>query len=165
MKWIVFGLASLLLAAAPTTTVELPQSLRTYTSWQRITPFGYSIPGHFARLCVAPAHEGEVIEDTDYYSGLWGIEPGNVPVRVFANPVAQTSVFTKDKFPEGSILVKEKLQRVDNKLTVHQGVMIKSKKGWEFSYYPYVEGATFEACARCHNTAQHDSVFTPYLKK
>ena len=61
--------------------------------------------------------------------------------------------------------MKEKLQRSGYGVIVHQGVMIKGKKGWEFSYYPSYQGDSFERCVECHKTAEHDFVFTPYLKK
>lgn len=168
MKPALLVFAILVLAVTSTKTVEFPQHLRSYTTWQRITPDRYSVPSSLSRLCVAPPHPGQVIEDSDYNSPFGPFdeaELSSVPVGVFANPVALTSVFTKDQFPEGSILIKEKQQGPAYASTTHQGVMIKTKKGWEFSYYPYVKGATFEACAACHKTAEHDFVFTPYLKK
>jgi hypothetical protein len=154
MKGGVLALTILLFAASSPEIVEFPQSLRSYTTWQRITPDKYSVPGQLSILCTLPAHQGEVVD-----------EDAQVRVRVFANPVALTSVFTKDPFPEGSILIKEKQPGPLYASTIHQGVMTKTKKGWEFSFYPYYKGATFDQCAACHSTAEHDFVFTPYLKK
>jgi hypothetical protein len=68
MKWVALALSVLRLASTPTKTLELPEAIRTYTSWQQISPQKYSIPGHLSTLCVAPAHPGEVIEETDLHA-------------------------------------------------------------------------------------------------
>ena len=165
MRSVVLGFAILLLGASSSKPMELPEIIKIYSSWTQITPSDYSIPGHLSRLCVLPAHPGEIVED----------DGTNVPVRVYANDLALTALRTRNPFPIGSVFVKEKHQITSEKETfdfgsifadnLNVGIMIKSTEGWQFSYYPSARNAAYRDCAACHKTAKHDFVFTPYLKK
>ncbi|HXH37051.1 MAG TPA: cytochrome P460 family protein [Thermoanaerobaculia bacterium] len=154
-----------LLVAAPTKVemVTLPPSLADYTSWQRLTPDGYSIPPQLALLCTAPAPAPSP-KSVEVYG-----PHANTFVRVFANPIAARALNSHVLFPEGSILVKEKLRDVRTGIPSAHGIMIKRSKGfnpstadWEFLFYPSERSASFANCANCHQSAEHDFVFGSY---
>lgn len=147
-------------AASRVEMVTLPPSLAEYTAWRKLTPDGYSIPPQLAALCTspAPAPSPKRVE-------VFGPH-ANTFVRVFANPLAVRALSARDVFPEGSILVKEKL---NSTVPSAHGVMIKRAKGfnpstadWEFLFYPSQRSASFTTCADCHRSAPHDFVFGSY---
>jgi hypothetical protein len=141
----------------------LPRSLAEYTTWRRLTPDGYSISPQLAVLCTAPAPAPSP-KNVDV------IGPhANTFVRVFANPLAAGALDSRGVFPEGSILVKEKLRDASSGTPSAHGVMIKRRKGfnsstadWEFLFYPSERFASFTNCSNCHQSAQHDFVFGSY---
>jgi hypothetical protein len=147
-------------AASRGEMVTLPPSLAEYNTWRRLTPDGYSIPPQLALLCTspAPAPSPKIVE-------VFGPH-ANTFVRVFANPLAARALNAHGVFPEGSILVKEKLRGA---IPSAHGVMIKRAKGfnpstadWEFLFYPSERSASFNSCADCHRSAPHDFVFGSY---
>jgi hypothetical protein len=140
--------------------VTLPPSLAEYTTWRRLTPDGYSIPPQLATLCTSP-----VAAPSPKSMEVFGPH-ANTFVRVFANPLAARAINSRGVFPEGSILVKEKLR---DAIPSAHGVMIKRAKGfnpsttdWEFLFYPSERSASFTTCADCHRSAPHDFVFGSY---
>jgi len=150
-------------AASRAAMTVLPPSLAEYTSWQRLTPDGYSIPPQLALLCTppAPASSPKSVE-------VYGPH-ANTFVRVFANPIAARALNSHVLFPEGSILVKEKLRDGRSDIPSAHGVMIKRAKGfnpstadWEFLFYPSERSASFTSCSNCHRSAPHDFVFGSY---
>lgn len=144
----------------------LPPALAEYKTWRQLTPEGYSIPPQLALLCTAPAPapSRQSIETFGPHA--------NTFVRVFGNPLAVRALTSRGSFPEGSILVKEKLRDVRSDVSSDQGVMIKRQKGfdpstgdWEFRFYPSERSASFTSCSNCHRSAQHDFVFGSYPGK
>ncbi len=147
-------------AASGAEMTTLPPSLAEYTTWRRLTPDGYSIPPQLAVLCTSP-----VAAPSPKSVEVFGPH-ANTFVRVFANPPAARALYARGVFPEGAILVKEKLR--DTIPSAH-GVMIKRAKGfnpstadWEFLFYPSERSASFASCANCHRSAPHDFVFGAY---
>jgi hypothetical protein len=150
-------------AASAVDVVVLPRSLAEYTTWQRLTPDGYAIPPQLAVLCTSPAPAASP-KSVEVYG-----PHANTFVRVFANPLAAGAFDSRRVFPEGSILVKEKVRDVQSGIPSAHGVMIKRGKGfspstgdWEFLFYPSQRGASFTNCSNCHQSAQHDFVFGSY---
>jgi hypothetical protein len=150
-------------AASKGEVAALPRSLAEYTTWRRLTPDGYSIPPQLALLCTAPAPAPSP-KSVEVFG-----PHANTFVRVFANPAAAGALNSRGVFPEGSILVKEKLRDVRSGIPAAHGVMIKRRKGfnpdtadWEFLFYPSERSASFTSCSNCHRSAQHDFVFGSY---
>lgn len=144
----------------------LPPALAEYKTWRQLTPAGYSIPPQLALLCTAPAPapSQQSIETFGPHA--------NTYVRVFGNSLAVRALTSRDRFPEGSIVVKEKLPDPRSDVSSAQGVMIKRQKGfdpstgdWEFHFYPSERSASFANCSNCHRSAQHDFVFGSYPTK
>ena len=98
--------------------------------------------------------------------------------RYFANELAQAEIYkATPKFPEGSIIVREKLLNADDAAPELVTVMLKRETGfsrktgdWE---YLVVEGGLNKvkssekvgSCSKCHAAAeQTDFVFKRYLK-
>jgi hypothetical protein len=147
----------------PAAMSVLPPSLAEYPTWQRLTPEGYSIPPQLAALCTAPA-SGPSPQTIAKYG-----PHANTYVRVFANPLAARALDSRGAFPEGAIVVKEKLHDIRAATPSAEGVMIKRAKGfnpstadWEFRFYPSDRSATFTNCSDCHRSAPHDFVFGSY---
>jgi hypothetical protein len=147
--------------AKPAAMSVLPPSLAEYPTWQRLTPEGYSIPPQLAALCTAPA-PGPSPQTIAKYG-----PHANTYVRVFANPLAARALDSHGEFPEGAIVVKEKLSNPTTPSA--EGVMIKRARGfnpatadWEFRFYPSDRSATFTNCSDCHRSARHDFVFGSY---
>ncbi len=143
--------------------VALPRSLADYTTWRRLTPDGYSVPPQRSALCtsLAPVPPPRSAEAYGPHANMF--------VRVFANPLAAGALNSRRAFPEGSILVKEKLLDARSGIPSAHGVMIKRRKGfnsstadWEFLFYPSERAASFTNCADCHRSARHDFVFGSY---
>lgn len=150
-------------AASAVDVTVLPRSLAQYTTWQRLTPEGYTIPPQLAVLCTSPAPAASP-KDVEAYG-----PHASTFVRVFANPLAADAFDSRGLFPEGSILVKEKLRDARSDIPSAHGVMIKHGKGfnpstddWEFLFYPSGRGASFTNCSDCHRSAEHDFVFGSY---
>jgi hypothetical protein len=150
-------------AASKREVAVLPRSLAEYTTWQRLTRDGYSIPPELALLCTSaiPAPSPKSVEVFGPHAYTF--------VRVFANPLAAGAVNSRGVFPEGSILVKEKLRDLESGIPSAHGVMIKRRKGfnpsaadWEFLFYPSVRSASFTSCSNCHRSAEHDFVLGSY---
>jgi hypothetical protein len=150
-------------AASAVDVAVLPRSLAEYTTWQRLTPDGYAIPPQLAVLCTSPAPAASP-KSVEVYG-----PHANTFVRVFANPLAAGAFDSRGEFPEGSIVVKEKVRDARSGIPSAHGVMIKRHKGfnpstgdWEFLFYPSQRGASFTNCTNCHQAAQHDFVFGSY---
>jgi hypothetical protein len=150
-------------AAGKSEVVALPRSLAGYTTWRRLTPDGYSIPPQLSSLCTSQAAVSPP-RSVEAYG-----PHANTFVRVFANPLAAAARDSRGVFPEGSILVKEKLRDGRSGIPSAHGVMIKRRKGfnpstadWEFLFYPSERSESFTNCADCHRSAQHDFVFESY---
>jgi len=148
MKVHLLALLALPLHAAPTDE-QLLQFVRERAKAERITPEPCDMEPFVATLC---------------YSGSipTGNEHGGFLFHVFANEPAALPIFDPwGKFPEGSIVLKEKIGREDAKPQVFTG-MVKREKGyfpemgdWEFftadgAASKIAERGKMERCAKCH---------------
>jgi hypothetical protein len=99
-------------------------------------------------------------------------------IRVYVNPIGQKAFFRKGRsfFPEGSILLKEKLQTKESTQPGLRTIMIKREKGynpkngnWQYAYF-FGDGTKLQKtgrlqnCQSCHEQkAKLDYVFKSYL--
>jgi hypothetical protein len=166
MRWLRLGLVS---AGTVLLAVTLIQGQRRptqspddrlgqisgYTTWARLTKEPYRASNILAALC-RPLDDGErKALKADPHKEAW--------ITVFANPQAAASVDNHDKwvFPEGSVLVKEKRSKPDDKTPELATVMIKRQAGyypeggdWEYAVVDAkgktLEDGKIQRCASCH---------------
>jgi hypothetical protein len=141
-----------------------------YKSWVRVNPKPLKLPAALNVLCAAPAPAGR-------------IDASNNPHRqkyftVYVNEVGQQAMTGQatPQFPQGSIIVKEKLPDENATAPELLTVMIKREAGfnpqngdWEYLVFngtaTKIEGrGKLESCQSCHamNKAT-DYVFRSYL--
>lgn len=133
-----------------------------YKSFKRLTPVPIFVPAAFAADCthfVVSEHAEQ--ERAGPHA--------NVPVNLFVNPQAEKAIGQKlALFPEGVIIVKEKLGK--NEAVSAVGGMIKRAAGfdpkngdWEYFYATQSGGfatGRLENCSACHaKAAAADHVF------
>lgn len=160
MKRINIGLLLVLLLAACTSATNIDDtvldSIRSdYRSWTRVNPEPLKIPDWLAALCTMPPIDQQARLDSphsDEYS------------NVYVNPTGSTAMMLIGErvFPVGTIIVKEKLLKIDDNIAEALGLMIKHEKGynpkggdWEYAYWQTsgkiqrsVE--TAQQCQSCH---------------
>ena len=161
---------TILLAASrptpvPQTSLELPDDLKPYRSWQAVSKEPFPVPDELWTLCVHPSREQEAKAAREHGPHV------QLAVQVFTNPIAST-VFYSDSprsFPKGSIVVKEKLAG-NGTPPVAVAAMIKGAAGsspesgdWKFVYITSqgpVDATQY--CQDCHRAAPTDSLFRSY---
>jgi hypothetical protein len=99
-------------------------------------------------------------------------------IRVYVNPAGQKAFFRRGRsfFPEGSIILKEKLQTEESTQPSLCTIMIKRQKGynprngdWEYAYFwgndtKLQKRGRLQNCQSCHEKkAKSDYVFRTYL--
>ena len=144
------------LNGAQTTTSDSLETARSdYRRWARVNPEPLKIPDWLAAMCKLPPPDQQARLDSphsDEYS------------NVYVNPTGTSAMsLAGDRvFPAGTIIVKEKLLKVDDKLAEALGLMIKHEKGynpegddWEYAYWQ--TGGTIQRgieaaqhCQACH---------------
>jgi hypothetical protein len=146
-----------------------------YRSWTRITPALYRLPARALTACAAPMQPGPTEAQ---------IKSGDVDhdefayISVYANPPARHAMMEEKspKFPEGSVIVKEKYRADDTLHPTLSTVMIKHARGynpsvgdWEFMV---VDGPAKKVMARgklghcqsCHaGMGNNDFISRAYL--
>jgi hypothetical protein len=172
-------LLALAVVAIAATAAEAPtvsdETLRAYKSLHKMTARPRSVATEFAALCDTPPAAGEAMKRTGPHYAHF--------IHAYMNDAAHAR-FAKGgnaAFPEGSIVVKEKLyanrQQNDNPpvLSAVAG-MIKRAPGyapkngdWEFFYFEkdgaMQRNAALDAkCADCHRDARTDYVFGDFAK-
>jgi hypothetical protein len=150
------------LGAAPTDE-ELITFIKNRAAMERVTPQPVDMPKKLAMLCGA---------------AVWKGDPhATAKIHVFANDPAALPIFDPwGKFPEGSLIVKEKLNPADNKTQLFTG-MWKREKGyfpecgdWEFftvdgAATKIIERGKLPNCATCHEDfTKGDHVSKNYVK-
>ena len=91
---------------------------------------------------------------------------------VYANPIAAAALRDHNVtvFPEGAVIVKEKLRASEDPKAEAVAVMTKrsvkdfpNSNGWEFSFRPTETTPTYEGCIACHRAGgRKDYVFGQY---
>lgn len=155
-----FALAALLLVAHADRAVEgapaddggsVRRSIAGYRDWKPTTDRPIIVPMQISAAC-APAARPEEWNPHELRS-----------ILVYVNPTGRAAYDRKTSFPDGTVIVKEKLGRTPDDKALQLGVMIKHGKSWEYSYIDAsnraVAGEKLLHCARCHAGAKNDSVF------
>lgn len=150
--------------------IEEVKEIRGYKSWTKVNPKPLRLPTPLDGLCRMPM-------------GRDFIETSSNPHRqkyftVYVNDIGRSAMMNEKipKFPEGSVIVKEKLLSEDSNAPELLTVMIKRKKDfnpttgdWEYMVIngagTKVEGrGNLENCRSCHTlNKQTDYIFRSYL--
>jgi hypothetical protein len=152
--------------------VKMVDAIEGYKDWTKVNPAPLSMAARVAAACAVMIPPGD--------KGIDG--PAN-PHRnayytVFVNEVGRAAMMEQKnpKFPEGSVIVKEKLRAEFSQTVELLTVMIKQRKGfnpeggdWE---YMVVDGSgtkiegrgKLENCQACHlGNQESDYIFRTYL--
>jgi cytochrome P460 len=184
-KMVVISLLSLLLIIAAFATYFLSQpssiaaapfpdksvkEIAGYRSWFKVNPTPEVMQVRTAALCAAPGGVPKTFGPTNPHHEKY--------ITVFVNEVGRKAMMEQanPSFPEGSVIVKEKLSNKSSETPELLTVMIKRGKGfnsesgdWE---YMVVDGSgtkieaqgKLENCQGCHQAnPQMDYVFRTYL--
>jgi len=140
--------------------------LKDRTSWIQVNNEPYQMPAPVAALC-APA------------PGLQRNPHASAYITVYVNKVGREAMFAKEtqRFPEGSIIVKEKYSTPQDRKPLLYTIMRKREVGynptvgdWEFSVVgpngTQVQAiGKLESCQSCHlGKSEADFVFRPYVQ-
>lgn len=113
---------------------DLESILAEYQNWVRVTPQPLIIPSWLWGMCDIPAGQAARLASphSDRYSNVYVNEAGAISMAQAGERL----------FPEGSIIVKEKLLQADDSQAVAIGIMIKREDGynpegggWEYAYW------------------------------
>jgi hypothetical protein len=140
--------------------------LKDRTSWIQVNAEPYQMPAPVAALC-APG------------TGLQQNPHASAYITVYVNKVGRDAMFAKEtqRFPEGSMIVKEKYSTPEDRKPLLYTIMRKRGAGynptggdWEFSVVgpngTQVQAiGKLENCQSCHvGKSESDFVFRPYVK-
>lgn len=141
-----------------------------YRTWTQVNPTALRLPAPLDMLCAAPTRQQSVATSANPHRQKYFV--------VYVNEVGRQAMMTQAKpgFPEGSIIVKEKLLAKDDASPELLTVMIKREKGfnqesgdWEYLVVngerTKIEGrGKLENCQSCHLLkSETDYVFRSYL--
>jgi hypothetical protein len=140
--------------------------LKDRTTWIQVNNEPYQMPAAVAALC-AP---GTLLDPNPHASAY---------ITVYVNKVGRDAMFAKvtQRFPEGSMIVKEKYSTPEDRKPLLYTIMRKRAAGynpkvgdWEFSVVG-PNGTELQAsgklanCQSCHlGKSESDFVFRPYVK-
>jgi hypothetical protein len=140
-------------------------ALKSYTTWARVTHEPFRVSPAISALCTAPT-AGNVNPHANAY------------INVYVNEIGRSAMLKQDinRFPAGSVIVKEKLHSEQSTEPDLLTVMVKRAPGfnpavgdWEFAV---VDGKATSVqargklanCMECHKTVSgSDYVFRTYL--
>jgi hypothetical protein len=151
-------------SAPPSSDLKLPDQLKSYKTW-RAASDPFPVPYELWIQCALTSREQEAKAAQQH-------GPHNrLQVQMFTNAVASTLFYTSSpgRFPEGSIVVKEK-SVAGAKSPSAIAAMIKGAPGshprsgdWEFVYVTSQGSAVAtDACRDCHAAAPTDFLFRSY---
>jgi hypothetical protein len=145
--------------------LDVAATLEGYTGWARITRAPYYVPPAVSAACAAAT-----VGRSDPHAGAY--------ITVYVNEIGRAAMLTPGevKFPEGSVIVKEKRTQAGSASPDLMTVMVKRASGynagvgdWEFAVTDGA-GAHVQAqgkltnCAECHAVVpKSDYVFRTYL--
>ena len=140
--------------------------LKDRNTWIQVNDAPYQMPAAVAALC-AP---GALVPQNPHASAY---------ITVYVNKVGREAMFAKEaqRFPEGSIIVKEKYSTPEDRKPLLYTIMRKREAGynpqvgdWEFSVVgpngtQLQASGKLENCQGCHvGKSESDFVFRPYVK-
>ena len=158
------------MAAPPFSTDNSVKEIAGYRAWFKVNPTPEVMEARTAILCGAPNGGSKTYGPTNPHHDKF--------ITVYVNAVGRPAMMeqAKPSFPEGSVIVKEKLSDKSSQTPELLTVMIKRGKGfnnesgdWE---YMVVDGSgtkveaqgKLENCQGCHQANQQkDYVFRTYL--
>jgi hypothetical protein len=155
------------------------REIKDYKKWRVVNPQSYRMESEVAVMCAAPSRAP--VEKISLKSSHRSSHPSTKDkfIRVFVNEKGRYAMFLSNElsFPEGSVIVKEKLPTPDSTKPELLTVMIKRRAGydpkkgdWEYLVTDGVGKKVYERgkinnCQRCHVTqSASDYVFRPYVK-
>ena len=162
-RFVILIFITSLLAAAEPIVITKESAVTFYREFKRLTAEPRYVAPLTSALCARPSKE--VLDKERAMTG----PHTRVSVHIYANPAAAEAISTNAaEFPEGTIIVKEKLGRAAAVTGV--GGMIKRAKGydpnngdWEFFFFtPGGEFTTGKLanCIDCHSGGKRDHVFS-----
>ena len=144
--------------------------LKDHNTWIQVNAEPYRMSPAVAAMC-APVVLSEPMSSRNPHAAAF--------ITVYVNKVGREAMFAQqaERFPEGSIIVKEKFKSPDDRKPLLYTIMRKRNAGynpkvgdWEFS----VVGADgtqlqsvgkLEKCQGCHvSKSESDFVYRPYVK-
>jgi len=143
--------------------------LKDRTSWIQVNAEPYQMPAPVAALCAAGPLAGSSQKDPH----------ASAYITVYVNKIGRDAMFAKQaqRFPEGSMIVKEKYSTPEDRTPLLYTIMRKRTAGynpkvgdWEFSVVgpngTQVQAiGKLENCQGCHlGKSESDFVFRPYVK-
>jgi hypothetical protein len=143
--------------------------LKDRTTWIQVNAEPYQMPAAVAALC-APVVLSAPAGQNPHVSAY---------ITVYVNKVGREAMFAKQaqRFPEGSIIVKEKYSTPEDRKPLLYTIMRKRGTGynpkvgdWEFSIVgsngtQVQASGKLENCQSCHlGKSEADFVFRPYVK-
>ena len=144
-------------------------TLKDRTAWTQVNDKPYLIPSQLASLCGLPTANVRERESKNPHMSTF--------ITVYVNNIGRKAMFEKNpQFPEGSIIVKEKIKDYQVRTPVLYTIMRKRERGynpklgdWEFSVVgpngTDVQGrGRLENCQSCHSSlGASDFVFRSYM--
>ncbi|HEX8143889.1 MAG TPA: cytochrome P460 family protein [Pyrinomonadaceae bacterium] len=150
------------------------KEIEGYRNWTKVNSVPQLMPGRVAAACaIWQSSSGVAVDGTSN-------PHRNKYFTVYVNAVGRKAMLNQKqpKFPEGSIIVKEKLSATDSRTPELLTVMIKQKEGfnpasgdWEYMVIDgtgtKVEGrGNLQNCQSCHIGNQRtDYIFRTYLSE
>ena len=162
--------AGIVVVHGSNTTAEQHESIKGYRQWTRVNPIPADLPSMLAQLCFALTIKQREMDAADPHKDKF--------ITVYVNELGTNAMMHErnPRFPQGSVIVKEKLPSKDSTSPELLTVMIKREPGynpgngdWE---YMALDGdgkevrarGRLEKCQACHQRAEHgDYVHRNYL--
>ncbi|HEX5874817.1 MAG TPA: cytochrome P460 family protein [Pyrinomonadaceae bacterium] len=132
--------------AEPTPTVSGSELVAGYRGWTRVNPEPVVLPSHLARMCFAPTAKQLELEESNPHKDKF--------ITVYVNEIGKETMMEKLEgvYPQGSVIVKEKLARKDSSSPELLTVMIKREHGYNPQYgdwaWMVVDGSGTSVLAR-----------------
>src|SRR5258706_12501195 len=112
---------------------NLNQIVASYKSWTLLTPAPHNVSAMLAGLCRAPTQQDDTLAQSVH---------ANVFLKVYINPIGVDELSKGTPvFPEGTVIVKDKLPTLNGGESDALGIMIKRAEGfnpaggdWEYIY-------------------------------
>ncbi len=149
---------------AATNHDQITQIATDYTAWPSPMETAVNQSSTLYLLCRMMSDLEQTYADDDVHGGISALS------RVYVNDAAVLPTLSQPStrtFPDGTILVKEKLLATDNEEALDAlGIMLKTKGVWEYAYWQpngtIGQGKEVAHCQSCHESAAaSDYVFYP----
>jgi len=157
-------------SAAPAKTPAKQKSpFADFRSWKPINPEPKKMEAKALTACAPPPPPGTL--DNSHEGGF---------INVYVNETGRNEYLAEDSppLPEGTVIVKEKMQKKDGKGWRELGIMVKREKGfapetgdWQFLFVDRKnkavdQAAKLENCATCHKMREkEDYVFRKIVEE